>query len=372
MPEEAAMSEDGFDLPNWVWPDSAGARRAYALQCGLEQRLKGVPSVFLDVNFWIDCRDAFFDPASDIEKRELYALLLDAVRAGRLFCPMSSDVLSELTKQRDAEFGATMAVVDELTEGVAMVPHRERLVIEVERFLGGFSSALAAPHRPIWTSFVYAFGYTDILPPVPFRRTQSDLLAMVETGWRMPPSTHIPALRRAIKDAKAESERAAARLNRGADDHRAEVTSYAKVLSDELDGAADLISGHLMSEYDRMASEVGAPAGDETLRRNLTRMAALGMKNTEGQKAFGNIVVPATLHAAFRAEKNRRFTANDIFDFRHAAAALPNCQAFFTEGKLARLLASGHVALTTAYPCRVASTPTEAIAALRSLGVVSP
>jgi len=363
------VSEGEFDLPVWRWPDSAGAARAYALQCELEQRLHGRPSVFLDVNFWIDCRDARLDPGGHRDKTELYSLLVRAVREGQLVCPISSDVLTELTKQQDEDFAATMAVVDELTQRVALVPHRERLVIEVERFLGAIAPPLAAPHRPIWTSFVYAFGYQDILPPIPSRRTPEDLLAMVETGWWMRPSAHLPALRRAVTNAKAESERAAARLNRGADDHRAEATSYASVLADELAGAADLLSGHLLSEYSRMASEAGAPSGDEALRRNLTQMAALGMRNPEGRKAFGNIVVPATLHAAFRAEKNRRFKPNDVFDFRHAAAALPNCDAFFTEGKLSRLLASGHVALTKAYPCRVASTPIEALETLRSLGI---
>lgn len=363
------MSERDFDLSGWKWPDGAGAARAYALQCELEQRLHGRPSVFLDLNFWIDCRDARLDPGADRDKGRLYTALVRAVRDQQLVCPISSDVLTELTKQQDNDLAATMAVVDELTQGVALVPHRERLVIEVERFLGAFATPLAAPHRPIWTSFVYAFGYQDIWPPIPSKRAPEDLLAMVETGWSMRPSAHLPALRRAVTDAKAESERAAAKLNQGADDHRAEFTSYALVLAEELAAAADLLSGHLLSEYGRMASEAGASSGDEALRRNLTRLAALRMRDPKGRKAFGNIAVPATLIAAFRAEKNRRFKPNDVFDFRHAAAALPNCDAFFTEGKLSRLLASGHVALTKAYPCRVASTSTEALEMLRSLGI---
>lgn len=364
------MAEDTFDLPPWEWPSGPGAARFYDLQCELERNLQERRRVFLDVNFWIDCRDAKFSADADANKKRVYEMLLRAVGEHRLICPISSDVLTELTKQDDEAFAATMAVVDELTLGVAMVPHRERLIIEVERFLGGFSGVLAAVHRPIWTAFVFAFGYQDLWPPGPVARTDELLLAMTNIGWAWPPSNGVSALRRAVTGAKEESERVAEMLNRGADANRGDAIGYAAILQDELAGAADLISGHLAAEYDRMAASADAPPGDERLRGTLTKLAALGMAKSEGRKAFGNIVVPATLHAAFRAEKGRRFKPNDVFDFRHAAAALPNCDAFFTEGKLSRLMASGHVGLTTSYPCRIAATPADALRTLQSMDLI--
>ena len=118
-----------------------------------------------------------------------------------------------------------------------------------------------------------------------------------------------------------------------------------------------------------MADASGAPPGDDGTRIMLRQAVALGMAKAEGRAAFGNIVVPATLHAAFRAERGRRFKPNDVFDFRHAAAALPNCDVFLTEGKLARLMRTGHVALAQNYSCRVASNAGEAIELLKSLGI---
>lgn len=361
------MAEDDFDLPPWEWPSGPGAALCYSRQVDLERLVESRRTIFLDVNFWIDCRDARFDPAASSDKKELYAALRHAVQEHRLICPISSDILTELTKQDDDAFVATMAVIDELTCGVAMVPHRERLIIEVERFLAAFSGSMAAPHRPLWTPFVFAFGYQDLWPPAPVQRSEDLLLSITEFGMRMAPSQGVPALRRAITNARDESVRAAERMNRGNDEHRQEAVGFSAILKDELAGAADLLSGHLISEYDRMAAIAGAPPGDARLKATLTQMAALGMANASGQRAFGNIVVPATLHAAFRAERGRRVKPNDVFDFRHAAAALPNCDAFFTEGKLSRLLASGHVALTKAYPCRVASTASAALEVLRAL-----
>jgi hypothetical protein len=364
------VSEKTFDLRPWEWPTGPGAARFYDLQCELERNLQGRRCVFLDVNFWIDCRDAKFDLGASPDKQRLYMALLRAVGDHRLVCPISSDILTELTKQDDDAFAATMAVIDELTLGVAMVPHRERLIIEVERFLGGFSGVLAALHRPIWTAFVFAFGYQDLWPPGPVARSDELLLTMTDIGWGWPPSKGVSALRRAVTNAKQESERVAETLNRGAEANRGDATGYTAILRDELTGAADLISGHLAAEYDRMAASAGAPPSDKRLRQTLTRMAALGMAKSEGRKAFGNIVVPATLHAAFRAEKGRRFKPNDVFDFRHAAAALPNCDAFFTEGKLSRLMASGHVGLAKSYPCRIAATPGDALKTLQSMDLI--
>ncbi len=363
------MTNDDCDLPAWEWPSGSGAALCYERQIELERKLRGRRRVFLDVNFWIDCREAKFSNDVAAEKRRLYDALRRGVAEHRIICPVSSDILTELTKQDDAAFVATMAVVDELTQGVAMVPHRERLIIEVERFLGGFAASMAAPHRPIWTAFVFAYGYQDLWPPAPVHRTEQLLLTMTDAGWYLPPSKGVPALRRAVTNAREESERAAERMNRGAEAHRNEAAGYDAILRNELIGAADLLSGHLSAEYDRMAVIAGVPPGDENLKTTVTQMAALGMHKPEGRRAFGNIVVPATLHAAFRAEKNRRVKPNDIFDFRHAAAALPNCDAFFTEGKLSRLLASGHVGLTKAYPCRVAASHSEAYEVLRALQV---
>lgn len=362
------MSEDGV-LPPWRWPSGPGAALAYDLQRDLEEAVAELRSVFLDVNFWIDCRDAKFDADASEGKRHLYQALLAGVGEGRLFCPISSDILTELTKQDDQGFAATMAVIDELTLGVSLVPHRERMVIEAERFIGRFDAAMAATHRPIWTAFVFAFGYQDLWPPAPAARTENVLLTMTRGGWTMPPSRGVAPLRSAVTNAKEESEQAAARLNKGFEDHRELSATFASVLADEMGGAADLLADTLCSEYDRMAGIAGAAPSDRGVRNILTQMAAAGMLKPEGRRAFGSIVVPATLYAAFRTEKQRRVKPNDVFDFRHAAAALPHCNAFFTEGKLGRLMASGHVALTRSYPCRVASDPAAALRVLEELGV---
>jgi hypothetical protein len=79
---------------------------------------------------------------------------------------------------------------------------------------------------------------------------------------------------------------------------------------------------------------------------------------------FPTIRIGAALHAALRWDRNRKYKANDLFDFRHAEAALPYCDYFFTERSLRNLVQDRHLELETHFKCRAYSDPEEALAAL--------
>lgn len=96
-------------------------------------------------------------------------------------------------------------------------------------------------------------------------------------------------------------------------------------------------------------------------------MVAIALEQEVNQRAFGSLYIGAMLHAAIRSETKRKIKPNDVYDFRHAAAALPHCCAFFTDGPLAKLITSGHMKLDRLYDCTVVATPAEAIAVLGDL-----
>ncbi|MBB4373467.1 hypothetical protein GGD63_006290 [Bradyrhizobium sp. cir1] len=73
--------------------------------------------------------------------------------------------------------------------------------------------------------------------------------------------------------------------------------------------------------------------------------------------------INAALHAAFRWDKARRFTSNDLYDFEHASAALAYCRAFFAEDGLH----ARHLALDRLFQCHVASDIPGAIALLDAI-----
>lgn len=75
----------------------------------------------------------------------------------------------------------------------------------------------------------------------------------------------------------------------------------------------------------------------------------------------------ATLHAAVRANRGRKFKPNDLPDFDHAAAAMGYCDAFFTDHKLCKLLTLPPVQLATFFGCRVLSEVRDAVQWLEAL-----
>lgn len=71
--------------------------------------------------------------------------------------------------------------------------------------------------------------------------------------------------------------------------------------------------------------------------------------------------VLASIHAAVRAAKGRKFKPNDLFDFDHAAAALGYCNAFFTDDKLAKLLTRAPLEFDQRFDCPVVADSASAV-----------
>jgi len=79
------------------------------------------------------------------------------------------------------------------------------------------------------------------------------------------------------------------------------------------------------------------------------------------------IRIGASLHAALRWDRKRRYKANDLFDFRHAEAVLPYCDFFLTEHSLRALLNDRNLKLGEYFNCKVVSAPTDALAVLQKI-----
>lgn len=358
------------DIFEWPWLDSPGASHIFARQCELELLLQDRIPIFLDTNFWVMAREAAFDECDDPELISLLEALLMAVESGKAFFPLTSDLIAEFSKQNPNRLSATMILVDQLSLGVAMIPHHERMAAEVEAFFSRAYPGYPPERRPLWTSYAFAFGYADVqLPGV----TLDDSLSVgfAEKAWMMPPSLLAASQSPDLFAAQHDSARIAALLNEQQALHSAEIDSHGTAVRIEVAGSASMITGVAAREYRRIALAAGElyDAADipnsHRVGRTIAGMIAQGLQQGANRRLLGSLFVPAMLHAAGRSRANRKLSANDIFDFRHAAAALPHCRAFFTDGPLRSLITSGHMKLDTLYECKVVSTPAEGIAILK-------
>jgi hypothetical protein len=356
----------------WEWPIGAGADYVLRKQHELTRLLAERLPVFLDTRYWIWARQAATGESDDPELISLLGALRLGVQSGKLFFPVTNDLIAEFSKQPPDLLADTMMMVDLLSLGVALVPHHERTVIEME----GFTARCWPDHpptpRPIWTCYAFALGYQD-LRPEGVEINDSLLIKMADAAWMAPPSFLAAHASPNIFDAKAESERIAAYLNEQEELHAHQIDRHEAAVSIEIGSTASLIAGIAAREVRRLAlasghdAEARDLAGSQRTGQHIARMIADGLKQDQNRRSLGSLFVPAMLHAAVRSEAERKIKPNDIFDFRHAAAALPYCRAFFTEGPLRTLVTSGHMRLDKLYGCLVVSEPGEAMAVIKDL-----
>ncbi len=114
--------------------------------------------IYLDQRFWIYCRDANLNNSdSNPTKVELWSQLKKAVDNGLIWCPIFASIWCETMKQSPASRVATVAVIDQLSGGIAIRPGDERFIIEFSHWactsvFGDKTLALACP--PITSPFL--------------------------------------------------------------------------------------------------------------------------------------------------------------------------------------------------------------------------
>jgi len=321
------------------------------------------------MNFWISMREVAEGVETGADETALFGALRYGVDAGKIFCPITAETVEELTKQDARSMAGTMRLVDALSLGVAMVPHIERTAIEFQNLMVTAWPSASVPDRPVWTAFAFAFGYEDLRPQIGGLVIDDVLIcALADKAWNAPPSILAQTMERNVFEARVRSEAIATRLNQQNTLHADEVETFDSAWTIEVEGACSLMEDIVHREILRVADAEGHVVDRHSRQtaRTISRMIAVGLRNPTNRMRFGSLYVPAVLHAAIRAER-RKIKPNDIYDFRHAAAALPYCGAFFTDGPLRTLLTSGHTALGRDYDCRIASKPAEALDILKGL-----
>lgn len=81
--------------------------------------------------------------------------------------------------------------------------------------------------------------------------------------------------------------------------------------------------------------------------------------------------VLASVNAAL-ITSTKKFSANDILDFQHAALAVPYCDALFCDGPMAHILQTKPLEFDKTYQTAVLSSPEEILQYLQDLKQNSP
>jgi hypothetical protein len=259
--------------------------------------------------------------------------------------------------------------------GATLIPAQMRIGTEIAHFFHAVRhpGRVHALEELVWSKLSYVMGYVHP-SETPFDAATELALqkAFLDHMWDRPLVEIVDHLAGVDADAFDVGHSALAQtLNEGVAAYAHTIDGFATAYDEEVCGVVDLLGDMALPVMASMAAREGIagplPADRPGQLNLLKNLLAAMLKVEEPRRTLRTAHVLATLHAAVRANKGRKFRPNDLPDFDHAAAAVGYCDAFFTDHKLCKLLTLPPVQLDTFFACRVASEVEDAIQWLEAL-----
>lgn len=333
-------------------------RRELGVQTTARRRL------YLDLRFWNDLCDAALGDNERPDAVSCLRRLRTAVATGTVVCPVEFNVVAEVCKQRlPSKQAATLRLIDELSRRTVIVNARERMFLECLRLVQGLlaqRTLSGPPIAEIWTRPLYVAGHDfpelptpGGMPPQSVARLRAGFEAEL---WDFGFEQAI-ALSGGLPSNLDNSSVTAEMLNATKQDPTQQFKSYKATYWAEVRGALEAYMDVLsdISLY-LFAREGGDPLTVSTDQKEksaaqLRRILYKGARKVGLKATVPSIHVGVTLYARAQWDRRRSYKPNDVFDFAHAEAALPYCNAFATERSLAATLRSA--GLADEYSCAI-------------------
>lgn len=324
--------------------------------------------VYLDKKYWILMREVAMGRDAPETAHALLAGLRRRVRSRSAICPISESLFMELMKQSDLETRRTTAsLIDELSEGVTLIPQPARVATEVAHFIHSQAGQSVYPiENLVWSKLSYVLGVqhpvSAAFDPAEMRVIQK---AFFDHMWECSLVEMIDLLADATPPA-FDYDRLAEKLNAGSALHAGEIASFQQVYSAEIRGSLSVAAPVARQVLEQFAAGGAAALAEmsEPERRDheqqLLEYFCGAIKQKEVAVALRTLHIGALCHAAVRWDKRRKLTGNDLFDFHHAEAAVGYCSVFLTDGPLHTMLQQRHMKIGEYFPCKVISSPEEA------------
>lgn len=327
---------------------------------------------YLDTCYWIRLRHAQMGRDAAAVDHQLLAALRSRVRDGSLVCPISDATFYELHSQSDDTTRiATAELIDELSDGVAIITQHDRMATELAGMLHRRAGLETFdPSALVWVPISAVLGEQHpVMAGVP-----ADVLLALQKGFydlmsrmRLADATRLTG---AMPREARFADDIARDLQVANEQHAGEHGSFDALRLAELDGSMDLFVDAAISILRVLASRtqdlIPLLADDRLAADVAPQLLRALVRVDEFPHDCPSLFVKATCYAVVRWDQRRVFQSNDIMDFNHASAALPYCDGFFTERALRSMLQQRNTGLTDLYSCAVFSDPALALAWIES------
>lgn len=324
--------------------------------------------VYLDLRYWIILRDVVLGRTTDKSSVAVLTGLRNRVQIKRSICPISESVFLELLKQADIDTRrATAKLIDELSEGVTLLPYPERVATEIAHFLHSIGASELHPlHNLVWSKLSYVLGVQHPTNPH-FTESEQRVIqkAFFDVMWLYSLTEMVDLLGDEVPPT-IDHDVLADRLNESSAQHADAMKSFPHVYKSEIRGSLSLfmtVAREVLESITTRASGSTIQVSElEKLEHEKQLLDFFYKKIIEKEVAIAlrTLHIGALCHAAVRWDQQRKLTGNDLYDFHHAEAAIAYCDVFLTEKPLETLLQQSHMKLTNDFSCRVISSLAEA------------
>lgn len=349
---------------------------ALASQHEAGERILDRKRIYLDLRYWIYCRDAASGEPAKPAHETIWQLLESLAHREEICCPVCAPVFQETLRQPHERRMRTARVIDQLSAGIALQVSEVRALKEISHFtwvhLLGCGTLQPIEHY-VWVPLGHLAGELVLTGTVFERREELAIqkkMYDVIGGSRM---QEIMAVLRDLPPSEFPDDRNFQRRQTTlAALHRNEFDSYKEAFAVEVRGVADLWLGEILDfandlfEKGNFISIFARPTDANELAINLMAILNSGLITERLGTQLPSLHIPAGIHAAIR-HKRQHYTKGDLHDFEHATAALPYCDAFFTDRRLAALLTHPPLDYDQSYNCAVLCDDDDIVEYLRAM-----
>lgn len=329
----------------------------------LARELEGKKLIYLDTKHWVNlCHVLVQRPKREPLYDLILGLLEELRQKGRICCPVSATLFSELMKQGDPSTRRpTARIMDFLSGGVCLQNWLDLAKAEFGRHIcRTLRIRTVEVSFPTWTKVGYWAGeHTFEFPDETDEDSAMLEKVYVDLRWEMtcedyqsmPDWTPTPDVFGAAWVAESEKSKA----------HQAQVKKdFPKLVREKREQLLAVLKDTLLPMLALCRSTPGTP--DEHV------VAVLDpIYKGQDSNALPSLEILAGLDAALNLEITRKVQANDMEDYLHAAQALPYCNALFCDKFMAQKLGNKPLDFGRTYQTKIGSRPEEIADYLKSL-----
>ena len=332
--------------------------------------------VYFDTKFWLIIRDVALGRSESTIANQFYQAVISLAENELFIFPISQDVFIEILKQTDpTTLHQTVDLVDKLSSGVSLISFEERIALETKSFFLSSSGKIVYEcQEMVWTKLSYNMGFVTPTNQCFTPNMDSAIQkAFIDQMWSVTLADIVNTTSENGESLIPSMPKLSAKLNEGKFSHSHENRSFKQMFLSELAGALDAYETIIASSLEEICEqETGRPLlnteKDNPDSIKLLRNAIYNLfRLNKAQVFFPTFNITSGLHASIRWDKNQKYQDNDMHDIRHAASALPYCDAFFTEKRLAHLITQKATSYNKHFSCLIASSVSDAIKVLQEL-----